>query len=190
MRNIKSFFEKYHPISKEDWKYFESKIISKRFKKNEILTKSGEVENYIYYIKSGMSMVMVEKNKKEYVLEFKMMGEPVSIYSSFLTRKPADMKLIALSNMEVDCMSYDLMQEFLERVDYANYIIRKITEEQFILKAEREKCLIKDPALERYLKLLHKRPELFRQVSLGRIAAYIGVAPQTLSRLRHNIIES
>ena len=67
------------------------------------------------------------------------------------------------------------------------WIGKVIAEQLFIQRQQIQIDLLTLTAEERYLKLLSEKPEIFQKVSLKHIATYIGVTPESLSRLRKNI---
>ncbi|MGO1245714.1 MAG: cyclic nucleotide-binding protein, partial [Sphingobacterium sp.] len=68
-----------------------------------------------------------------------------------------------------------------------NLIGRKVAESLYAAKMKRELALLKDSAKERYLDLLRNQPHFYKQIPLKYLASYIGVRPQSLSRIRRQI---
>jgi hypothetical protein len=64
---------------------------------------------------------------------------------------------------------------------------RKIAEELFLKKTRREMSLLEDTATQRYLDLLSEQPLLIRYIPQKYLASYIGIRPQSLSRIRKAI---
>jgi hypothetical protein len=70
----------------------------------------------------------------------------------------------------------------------ANQLGRVVTEDLFIKKSNREKDFLTKSAEERYIELLSKRVDIIKMVSVNKIAKYLGIHPDSLSRIRKKII--
>ncbi|XOD67928.1 MAG: Crp/Fnr family transcriptional regulator [Flavobacteriales bacterium Tduv] len=215
MSNFINFFEKFHPeIIEEEREWLKAKIYEKLFRKNEIITQVGEVADDLYLIEEGVAAIIedyykgkkkedkdefslktkkMSKNKvnlkREFVLDFKTSGDVACVYSSFLTRKPAKLKLVALSLVKAQAIKYDMIQELYKNTSWGERVGRKIAEELLVMKYERERILMRYSATERYLRLLHTRPELFKRIPLKYIAAHIPISQQAFCRLRNSFSE-
>lgn len=193
MSNFINFFEKFYPdITNEEREWLISKIDERRFRKNEVITKIGDVADELYYIEEGVTAIIddcCKGKKKEFVLDFKVSGDMACVYTSFLTRQPSKMKLVALSLVKAQAVKYDTIQELYENTSWGERVGRKIAEELFIMKSERERILMRDSATERYLRLLHTHPELFKRIPLKYIAAHVPISQQAFCRLRSSFSE-
>ncbi|HIY74995.1 MAG TPA: Crp/Fnr family transcriptional regulator, partial [Candidatus Sphingobacterium stercorigallinarum] len=76
------------------------------------------------------------------------------------------------------------LDELYLRYPELNLIGRKIAEEVCVLLEERIVSLHTESALQRYHSMLEKQPNLLARVNLGLIASYLGMSPETLSRIR------
>ncbi|XOD68627.1 MAG: Crp/Fnr family transcriptional regulator [Flavobacteriales bacterium AspAUS03] len=194
MSSFINLFEKFHSdITEEEREWLSTKIYDKRFRKNEVITKMGDIANEIYFIEEGITAIIEDyykdKKKKEFVLDFRVSGDMACVYTSFLNRQPSKLKLMALSPVKAQAMKYDTIQELYETTSWGDRMGRKIAEELFIIKSERERSLMRDSATERYLRLLHTRPELFKRIPLKYIAAHVPISQQAFCRLRSSFVE-
>ena len=170
-----------------DWAIYEPRIIKESFKKNEIITQQGSVENYISLIESGAARLYLEKEEREITVDFAFENGYVTAYESFLTRQPSSYTIQALTDVVLWRSSHEDCQHFFEHTSIGNFIGRVSAEMLYLIKAERELAFITETAEERYLKLLSKQPDLLQRVPLKYISSYIGVTPQALSRIRRRI---
>ena len=187
MEEIRTYFEEHYGISSSDWAIFSSKLHRKELKKKETLLDVGQVENHLSYIEQGIVRQYIPLETDDLTFGFMFSGSFVSGYDSFLTKKPSEYKLEALTEVVVWQLSYEGLQEVYESSQIGNLIGRKASEDLYLKKSKREISLLRYSAEERYLKLFEERPELIREIPLKYIASYIGVTPQALSRIRRRI---
>ncbi len=189
MEKLKKYFDQIRPINEKDWSFFSSRLQKIEIKKKQIISKAGEIENYISFLLTGKTRLFIpkEEEEKEITFGFSFSGEFVSAYDSFLTRLPSTYQIEALSNTSLLRISYKDLQEVYKKTIDGNFIGRMIAEKLLLIKSKRELSLLNETAEERYLKLFKERPNLFQEIPLKYIASYIGVTPQALSRIRRRI---
>jgi hypothetical protein len=84
-------------------------------------------------------------------------------------------------------LDFETFQQFFHSMEAFREAGRsRLVKSYFELKAHRV-SLITDQAKDRYLRLLHERPELIQNVSLKHIASYLGVTDTSLSRIRKEV---
>lgn len=157
-------------------------------KKKTILLNAGETCNYIYFIVKGAARVYhLDRDMEETTSWFLFEGELLISVFSFFTGQPSfeylqtleDCRFIVLSKDKLDL----LYREFLE----LNFIGRKLTEYYYIRNEIQANELRMLSAKERYDKLMSVSPALINRVPLNCIASYLGISPETLSRIRKQI---
>ena len=189
MKNIRDYIETITKVNDEDWNLFTSKLQKKTFPKRTILTDLGQVENYISFIEKGVVRLLIPKseNEDELTFGFSFENEFISAYESFLTQTPSIYQVETLAETHVLSISYADLQEVYSKTLIGNLIGRLVAERQYLLKTKRTNSLLIDSAEQRYLNLFTERPNLIKEIPLKYIASYIGVTPQSLSRIRKQI---
>jgi CRP-like cAMP-binding protein len=165
------------------------KVYKKKFKKNEIITDYSKIETKVYYLELGICQLFVQKKDEEdKILDFFLPGEFFSSYVSLLKQKPSDTQITALTKTTVLVLSLaDIVSAYKNSL-LANKIGRVGAERLFMKKVKRERDLLTKTAEARYLDLLRKSPNIISQVPLKNIAMYLGIKPESLSRIRKRII--
>ena len=164
-----------------------SKLLKEEFPKKHILLKSGQMENNLSFIETGIIRLYVEKTENDLTFAFAFGGGFVSGYDSFLTRTKSTYHIETLTKSTLWQLSYNDLQEIYNTTEIGNKIGRQASEELFLKKSKRELSLLNETAEQRYLKLFTEQPKLIQQIPLKYIASYIGVTPQALSRIRKRI---
>lgn len=158
------------------------------FKKGEIITRYDQVEKKMYFLNDGIVQFSILKGVEEKIIEFFFQNDFFCSYTSFITQKPSEVEIIALTDCQLEVLHYDDMQASYNSSYLANKIGRVLTEQIYIKKTQREKDFLTKSAEERYKDLLSNRPELIQLISINKIAKYLGIHPESLSRIRKDII--
>lgn len=105
-------------------------------------------------------------------------------FTSFLTQAPSDWALQALTPCRLVTISHELLQVLYARhACWLRWGLR-VLETQFLHKCRRETGFLRLSAAERYAALRQQFPTLEQQVAQYHLASYLGISPETLSRLR------
>lgn len=176
-----------HNPSEKDWAIISSKFIRQKFPKKHILTKTGEIENHLNFIESGVARLYIPKEENDVTFNIVFDTGFLSAYDSFLTQTPATYNIETLTNTVLWQLTYNDLQTIYEETDLGNILGRQAGEELFLKKQKRELSLLNLTAEQRYLNLFSEQPQLLQKVPLKFIASYIGVTPQALSRIRKRI---
>ncbi|MEC3908727.1 Crp/Fnr family transcriptional regulator [Tamlana sp. 2201CG12-4] len=177
-------------LCEEDIKCFASQTCEHSLKKGEFITKKGEFEKNIYFLKSGIveyyRIVEDDTNRNVYkqTTEIAFPNEIVGEFESFITNKVSKYNIVALSDVKLISICYQALNKLCNRSEDFKLVIKKIIENQYVKKREREFNLLTKTAEEQYNLLLTKSPEVIRDTPLGVISSYLGITPQSLSRIR------
>lgn len=159
----------------------------KFFSKNEVITVFGQVEDKAYYLAEGLVEVSLLEDGQEKIIEFFSSGCFFSSYTSFLTQTPSDAQITALTNCRTEAITYADLQRAYRTSLLANQLGRHVTEQLYIARTQREKDFLTKSAEQRYQTLLAQRPGLIAQVPVHKIAKYLGIHPESLSRIRKQV---
>lgn len=187
MEKIRKYIENITEINDEDWEFFSSKLQKKWYPKKSIIAEIDEVENHISFIEKGIVRLLIPKEEDEITYGFSFENEFISAYDSFLTQTPSQYQLETLVETSLLSITYSDLQKVYEHTKIGNLIGRLVAERLFIIKSNRALSLLNDSAEKRYFNLFTERPNLIKEIPLKYIASYIGVTPQSLSRIRKQI---
>ena len=188
MDKIRKYIENFTEINDEDWEFFSSKLQKKQYPKKSIIVDKDEIENHISFIEKGIVRLLIPKKEEEEItFGFSFENEFISAYDSFLIQKPSKYQLETLVDTSLLSITYSDLQKVYQQTKIGNLIGRLVAEQLFILKSNRALSLLNDSAEKRYLNLFTERPNLIKEIPLKYIASYIGVTPQSLSRIRKQI---
>lgn len=176
-----------HIPSEHDWTIISSKFIRKEFPKKHLLIQTGEIENHLNFIESGVARFYIPKEENDVTFNIVFDSGFLSAYDSFLLQAPATYTIETLTKTVLWQLSFNDLQAIYKETELGNLIGRQAGEELFLKKQKRELDLLHLTAEQRYLNLFSEQPQLLQKVPLKYIASYIGVTPQALSRIRKRI---
>jgi CRP-like cAMP-binding protein len=163
-------------------------VTQKIFLESEVISDYGKVENYVYFIKKGIAQISLNYNDDERIFDFIEEGNFLGSYSSLLTRQPSDVRLTALTNVEVEIIEYSELLNAYKHSLLANQLGRLATERVYVSNTKREKDFLTKSAEQRYQDLLENRPNLIAILPVHKIAKYLAIQPESLSRIRKQLI--
>ncbi len=155
---------------------------------NKTITDYGQVEDCVYFLNEGLVQVTVLKKEEERILDFFMSGDFFCAYSSFLTQTPSDVKISALGICSVSIIRRaDLAKAYTTSL-LANQLGLFVTQQLYLTRTQREKDFLTKSAEERYRDLMNRNPSLIQQIPVAKVAQYLGIHAESLSRIRRSII--
>ncbi|HPH99323.1 MAG TPA: Crp/Fnr family transcriptional regulator [Chitinophagaceae bacterium] len=173
MNKLLEFLKKQFPISEKDWQTFSNCLEAKTFCKKKIILQAGKIENYLYFIDTGILRVYSIKKDKEITIGFGFQDSFFSSYTSFLTRQPSHYNVQAITDVSLWCITYENLQKIYTETQYGQFFGRLAAEQLFIKKSQRELSLLRLSAEERYVQLLKHHTELVQHIPLQYLASYI-----------------
>jgi len=177
IKNIDSEFEGDLPFE----------FYSKKFKKGAIFTEFEKIEKNGFFLNKGIVKIEIQSKNGLIILDFFFENSFFAPYSSLLSNSHSDVCISAITDCVVDVIEYKALQKAYKHSLLANKLGRIETEKLYLKKVQREKALLTKTAEERYLSLLNTHPEIIQQISIRDISKYLGIQPESLSRIRKKI---
>lgn len=152
--------------------------------KDEHIIKTGKYCDFIGYVQKGLLRSYIITDDQEVNNDFYFENDFLSAFTSFVTGNVTSWNIQALE----DAVVYSIPKKTLETLYGQNpawlAFGKFIFEKEFIKKCKREASFLRDDAKIRYLNLLELHPSIGERVPLFHIASYLGIKPETLSRIR------
>lgn len=157
------------------------------FTPKDIVVHEREINSNLYFITQGVWRAYTFKDGVEVTLWFVSEGEMALSVWGYTSNLPSHLTLEVVTDSEAYCLSRSKLEQlFQSSISLAN-LDRKILE-NFMLEIEVAWLdSYNRTALERYVTLLEKQPEIIRAVPLKYIASYLGITAQSLSRIRNRL---
>lgn len=182
--------KKIAPMPEADLALLYPILQKKQAKKNEFLLKEGEACKNVYFLTSGFfRMFYVDIDGNEINYRFTAAGNFLVDFQSFLTQKPSHFYWKAMQDSELLMLSFKDIHEAYAVSPAWNNFGRRMAEYVYLQLNERVEMLLFMTPDERYQYLVSTRPELFTQVSQFHLSSYLGIKPESLSRLRKRLLK-
>ncbi len=180
--------EEYLNITTKDEAEFISTYTEiKKVEKGTILLREGRIAKTCYHIFKGCIREYFVKDGEEITTEFYTAGDSLSDDASKLNQSPSLLNWECMIDCIVSVVPYELELEIYKRFPRLETLCRIEAEKKLgDFKLAANKYHFSTPE-ERYYNLLKTRPEIFELVPLYHIASYLGVKPESLSRIRNRI---
>ena len=156
-------------------------------KKNNYFLESTQINTRLGFLCKGLVRYYVFKNDEEATIEFTKEGEFVADYESFISKKPSIQNIQALEDCEFLIIDYDKLQQLYQISRNANFLGRIIIEHRFIIMVNQLLTVHRYSPEDRYRYFLKNYKDLTQRIPQYLIASYVGVKPQSLSRIRKRI---
>lgn len=182
--DIKAALDQFLRLEDTEWSEILATLSLKKFKKGEFLTSQGQVENFIYFINEGATRNYFIRDGKDFTVDFHFAGDFVTGYYSLITREPSEVFIEALLDLEAVAISYAALSTFYTKYHNGDKLGRLIAEYQYVKRIRKEMELLSQTAEQRYAVLMQRNPALIRDVSVKHLSSYLGIHPESLSRIR------
>lgn len=172
-------------ISKEEFDFCKTLFIPKKLRKKQYLLQEGDVCRYTAFVEKGMLRTFtVDEKGNEPILQFSMEGWWIADLYSFLTEEPSMYNVEALEECELLLITKENWEVLLAKVPAFERYFRLLIQNNLIATQRRLMSSLSESAEEKYTKLINNFPGCIQRVPQHMIASYLGITPETLSRIR------
>ena len=167
--------------------FFLSKFKRKKLEAMDILLHEGEICEFEAYVEEGILRSYYVKNEVEKINHFFFEGQWASDYQSFISQSSSKVTIQALENCELMIVSKKDIDTLSEQLPDWDALAKTFFERLLLDKEKRNASLLLESAEEKYLKIVNDQPRLIRRIPQFYIAQYIGIKPESLSRIRKKL---
>ncbi|WP_055443394.1 Crp/Fnr family transcriptional regulator [Lacinutrix himadriensis] len=187
MKNLLHYIQSRFTITNDDISFVENYFISENVPAQTILLEAGKVERYIYFLSEGIVKGYQNIDGKIVVQHLVAEHDFFTSLDSFMSETAAPDYYETVTNctlLKISKPDYELLQS---NSSFWSNFIKTVTNEHLNCKVERVKDFQILTAKERYLKFIKQHPNLALHVSVDNMASFLGMEPQSLSRIRKQI---
>ncbi len=179
----------YTRFSEEEATRFLSFFIRKKFKKNEVLLEEGQVAHEAFLILSGaVRQSFITEEGADKVCNFAFEKEFITDLESFSRQSRSSTSLIALESVDVLSIGCTAVVKVLHELPPVAELFRQIVENLAAENIRRTKSMLSLSPEKQFEELTKEKPELLQRVPQRYIAQYLGLAPESLSRIRKRMM--
>ncbi len=175
-------------LTEEEFCLIESKFEPGFIKKKKDFLRVGEIANSMVFINKGiLRSYKTDSKGNENVIQIALEDYWIGDLYSFLSRTPSTMAIEALEDTEVLLLSFYNLERLYLDVPIMERFFRKLYERAYVTAQDRINSTLSVSAEQRYLEIIKAHPDINKRVPLIHIASYLGITPESLSRIRKNI---
>jgi len=171
-------------IADEDIPLLISCALNRKLKKGEPLLKEGEVCRSFYLVDRGYLRTWYNKDGTIINLNFTFEGDFTTALKSFKNHQASEVVIEAGEDTSVWIFNLDIIAEQFNSHPVIILFIRRLISHLFLAAEEHSNLFKMYTPTERYRYIEKNNPQLLQRISLSQIASYLGVARETLSRIR------
>jgi len=150
---------------------------------------AGEIPNKIAFVKSGLfRYVYIDSKGDEFTKAIMPENNFISSYSAMVLNKPSYFSVEALESSQLIVINWSDFEQLKEKDVFWLRFLLNLVEKGYITKEKRERDLLLLDAETRYKNFLSEFPNMIQRVKQSIIASYLGIKPETLSRVRKKIL--
>jgi len=158
-----------------------------KHKKNDLLEFESKIPVNLYFINSGFVRVFHYQNGSEITSHINCPPGFITSFNSFLNQKLSNDNVKCITDCELLKINRKNLDVLYQKSSNWDIFSKVIYEKSLLYNEQRTQDMITCTADERYSNLMKNHPEIIQNVPLQYIASYLGIEPQSLSRIRKKI---
>lgn len=188
MHPFRKYILKFTPLPDQEWMLIEPCLTRKEYPRGELLLKSGRICRKLYFVEEGLLRFFVFRDGIDVSKFFTLAPYCFTSQKSFTEETPSQDNIETLEDSIVWEMNQSDAFALLKHPGWSEFVRKLIQEVQFNTEQLLE-ALQNYTAEDRYIKMIEESSPLLTRVPLKHIASYLGIAPQSLSRIRRKYLE-
>ncbi|MNQ34206.1 DNA-binding transcriptional activator YeiL [compost metagenome] len=166
-------------------RYFEAVL----FQKNSVIEEEGKVPKYLYYIVSGyLRLYHYNESGEEVTTHINCPPGFFTSYSNFISQQKSNEKVECITACELLRITKDDLDKLINESPAMKDFSIMVFQQSIGYNENRSRELATLSAEQRYRKLMTEQPDILRHVPIAQIASFLGMKPESLSRIRRKMI--
>lgn len=188
---LKLLLEELIELTNEEWLSLSALLSEKQLKAKAFLLEEGKVATHFYFIKTGLIRTFQLHDGKEVNTYFASDGQFISSFSSFITQSPSLEYVACIEDSLVYPISYSMLTKLYKQSIKFEKLGRVLAEKSYLCIQDRTLMMQTKTAKEKYLKFIRTYDKkIVLNVPQHQIASFLGITPESLSRIRREIATS
>jgi CRP/FNR family transcriptional regulator, anaerobic regulatory protein len=181
---ISSFFS----VGEKDIDLFFKAFKHSFFPKGSVLEKESSLVQKLYFINTGFIRTFSDEDGEEITTRLSGKGTFVTSFNSFISGDNSRETIKCVSDCELLYITKSTYKELTNESVIWTSFCKQVYEREIEFNLQRNRDFLALTAKERYLKLFAEQPEIVQHIPIQYIASYIGIKPESLSRIRRKVL--
>ncbi|HLR76023.1 MAG TPA: Crp/Fnr family transcriptional regulator [Balneolaceae bacterium] len=175
-------------LTNDEWKMCKNNFRPKRMLKRQFLLQAGDVCRELAFVEKGaLFSFSIDAKGNRQVMRFAFDGWWIADMRSFLIKKRSTLNIEVLEDSELLILDRENHNKLLQKIPAYERYHRIILQNALVALQTRIESGLGLSAEEKYKRLMDHNPEFMNRVPLKLVASYLGLSPETLSRVRGNM---
>ncbi len=188
-QNFKKYIESRVSLTMADWEMIKDASEEQVFEANTLILETGKVCRYLYYLNEGLLRYFDWIDGEEKVKFFTFPDQLFTSQQSFPNQTRTRENIQTIEKSQVLAIPFDRVQHLFEHIKNWSLFIRGVILEVSLDTESLLRASQNQTAEERYKTLLNDSPEYLQRIPLKYLASFLGIAPESLSRIRKKIAQ-
>ncbi|USB33215.1 Crp/Fnr family transcriptional regulator [Paenibacillus sp. YPG26] len=182
------YMSRWTSLNDEDQQAIVDEISIEEFKKGTDLIAQGDVPTKCYFILKGcVRQYAIQEDGREITSNFYTEEQAIAIFNHHKPDKSSDYTFTCTEDSVMVVGDLDTEKDMYNKHPQLESMTRRMIEESFSQVQEEFALFIASSPEERFRTLLMKRPSLIDRVPQHQLASYLGVTPESISRIKKRI---
>jgi len=182
------FMSRWTSLNEEDQQVIVDEIRVEEFKKGTVLFKQGDAPTKCYFILNGcVRQYSIDEEGREVTSNFYTEEQAIAIFNHHKPDKSSDYTFTCIEDSVMVVGDLDTEKDMYNKHPQLETMTRRMIEENFSQVQEEFAAFIASSPEERFKTLQMKRPSLIDRVPQHQLASYLGITPESLSRIKKRI---
>lgn len=175
-------------ITDEEFEFAKTLFLPKKLRRRHFILQEGEISKYSIFVEKGiLRTYTIDEKGNEHTLQLASEGWWAADLYSFLTNEPSHFYIEALEDCELFLITKPSWDELMDKVPAFERYFRILIQNNLVSTQRRLMGSLSQTAEEKYLHLAASYPNLLQRVPQTIIASFLGITPETLSRIRSQL---
>lgn len=170
-----------------EWKAFASILSERQLAKDEIYLNEGHTCRKMALVTKGAVRMYYNIKGEERCKDFQFEGQFTGSLASLITQTPSKFSIAALEDTTIVEFNGSDLNALYDKYKVWERFGRIYITKGFLYKEQREASLLFDSSTTRYENLMREQPQHIQRIPLKHLASYLGIKPESLSRIRKNV---
>ena len=181
-------FDEKVQLTDEEKELAKTFFLPKKLRKRQYLLQEGDASKYVAFVEKGMlRSYTVDEKGGEHIIQFAFEGWWIGDQYSFLTGEPSQYNIDALEDSELLLLSKAAEEQLMDRIPKMERFFRILLQNNLIATQRRLVSSLSHSAEEKYNELIQSCPTIPQRVPQHMMASFLGITPETLSRIRRRV---